>query len=192
MSDPETVARRLDASYQPWVDGLSDEQASAVLDWQGVDRQYESIQKVVRTGEGDDTERATVKNLISAVFDGRTPEDLYVWRGVRSSMRTFGLNADRLDTFESDENLILPGFAATTLSKSVAIEQFTNPPLAGGPVLLRIRVPAGTPAAWVAIAGDPELSDQYEILFGPALRLQLGSVDYADESGIPVLNLEVI
>lgn len=88
-----------------------------------------------------------------------------------------------------DVPLVTRSFLSTTIVRDVAVSEFTIPPGRGGPALLEIDVPVGTPAIWVPPLGDPMLAYQGELLL--PRRLPLSVRASRDEAGILVVDCEV-
>ncbi|HVA03757.1 MAG TPA: ADP-ribosyltransferase [Acidimicrobiales bacterium] len=120
--------------------------------------------------------RSIVGGLNELLKRWRTSEPLMVYRGLRS--RT-GLALD--------PNLESRSFLSITIARDVALGEFTVPGGPGGPVLLEISVPAGTPGVWVPALGDPAY--QSELLLGRGVQLAVR--DRRDEAGILALACEV-
>ncbi|ACV80803.1 hypothetical protein Namu_4524 [Nakamurella multipartita DSM 44233] len=186
---PRRMAALLDQAYQPWLARLSDAERAAIHAWQSLDRRYRSIQAVVRDGAGDDAALAEASALANAVLAGELPQDVEAWRGIRSCQNVFGVGINSLPTLRG-EVLTLDGFFAVTLDPRVAVAEFTRPPLPGGPVLFRIRLPAGVHAAWISLAGDSALRYQRELLLIGPIALRIGAASYAGE--VPILEVEVV
>lgn len=105
-------------------------------------------------------------------------------RGQRSLDRTFGGPPQIGQAFEVDS------FLSTSIHRYVAVEEFTEPPGPGGPVLLEIAAPAGTRALWVPPVGDPALAYQCELILPRRTRLRIDAVDTTAD--ILVVNCEVL
>lgn len=94
-----------------------------------------------------------------------------MWRGIRSTLATFGVPVDDLDKLTGiDDHFV--GFTATTISRQVAVDQFTLPELAGGAALLRLRLPVGKYAAWLR---PISMGRQLELLLPDRLRYRITS-----------------
>lgn len=189
VPDPEEIASRLDAAYASWLRALTDSQRSAIGTWQDMDRGYVHIQAAVSSGEMSAATRVVVRDLLEVTGNSLIPEDLVLWRGIRSSEQVFGISAPELRTLIGQE-VVQTRFLAGSLSESVARDQFTKPELAGGAVLLRMKVAAGIPAAWIAGAGRAEMRSQLEVLLRPRHSLRIVDVQYPD--GVPVIEVEVV
>lgn len=170
---------------------LSTRELASIRMWQRTDRAYALVQGALRGAVHPEAlsarERRDVEllidDLMAAIEAGRTREALTVYRGIRSVWRTFGI----ADPFAlSPEIRSLTGFTATSVYRSVAVSEFVT----SGGALLEIAVPAGTPALWVADAGDPRLRYQGELLFADRLRLEINRVRRRE--GLVVISAEVI
>lgn len=73
----------------------------------------------------------------------------------------------------------------------MALDEFVRPAGPGGPALLEISVPAGTPALWVPPIGDPWSGPyQGELLFDRPTRIAVRGE--RQEGGILVVDCEVM
>lgn len=189
MSDADQdLAARFTAHVRREVLPLvGDAEISALRRYQALDRSYELLNEVLRAerhpDELSDDElvavRALVRDLDVLLARWRTPEPVRVYRGLRSQVG-----------FDVDESPAVSGsFLSTTVFRDVAIGEFTVPPGPGGPALLEIEVPAGTPGVWVPPLGDPALAYQGELLLGREVRLAVRDSDV--EAGILVVDCEV-
>jgi len=111
------------------------------------------------------------------------------WRGIRSASNAFGVPTGELSSL-AGQTLRPRGLLAVTVRRAIAVDQFTVPPLSGGPVLVELRIPAGTPAAWISLAGAPALRGQHELLLRSRTRLEFGELTYDDD--LPILSAEVV
>jgi hypothetical protein len=155
---------------------LSPAVVASVRAWQGIDRRYELIQKLARgfsttsLPAGDEALARTMRlHLDAAIASGRMPFATVVYRGVRDLRRALEIEHP---THALGRHFHLKGFTATSVSRQVAINEFTQE--GGG--LLEIAVPAGVPALWVANVGLPELRRQGELLLGDGLGLHVYSL----------------
>ncbi|MFT4189877.1 MAG: ADP-ribosyltransferase [Aeromicrobium sp.] len=188
---PVEAAKKVDEDFRGWKKSLRVSEIAAITAWQGTDRRYQRIQEAIRGGASTTADDlAVARDLLSGIYRGHIPETMILWRGVRSSTATFGIPSDELERLNGTQRIESRFFAAS-LSRQAAVEQFTVPPLGGGPVIMRISVRAGTHAAWIAGVGDPSLRDQYEFLLAPGIKMRFGKVEYPDDDGIPVLHVEV-
>lgn len=202
LEEDDMLARQLDIDFKDWALGLTHEQCLALKQWQGVDRLYERIQRLLRDEAGDEeTDEKlldTLETILEAVEAGILARDVVTWRGVRSTIRSFGRpNSDLVGLVGKE--LRQDGLLAVSTSRTLALEQFTRPPLGGGPALLRVAVPAKTPAAWLPLGGDPEMQYQRELLLGPGHSLYVTKISYLASNDVsyaggtlPVLDVEVI
>lgn len=187
--DDRPLNEQFDDHFADTVDQYTPEQRDAINQWQGIDRFYERVQKVARNPDFEDDEAQEVlEHLDEAIQQAVLPDDTTLWRGIRDSHSVFGVANTDLPTLIG-ETIQSPGFLAASTSRDVAIG-FTEPSRRGGHVLLQLQFAAGTPVVWVSAAGDPELADQYEALFGAALYLHLVSVEYT--GNVPTVVAEVI
>ncbi len=184
----DELAERLGVAVQSAVlPVVTGSELAALRRYQALDRTYRLVNQVLR-GERDpeglsDDELARVRTLVrdldELVARWRTPEPIRVYRGLRSRAG-----------FDIDEGpVVSSSFLSTTVSRDVAVEEFTNPPGPEGPALLQVDVPAGTPAVWVPPLGDPDLVYQGELLLGREVRLIVR--DSRDAAGILVVDCEV-
>ena len=93
------------------------------------------------------------------VTQSLTTDDRAAIRRYQARDRTYELVAAVLRG-----QLIAETFVSTTIYRQVAIDEFTRPPGPGGPALLEVEAPAGTPGLWLPPAGDPDLAYQGELL----------------------------
>lgn len=185
----EELAARLTAHVRrdvlPLLGGL---EASALRRYQAMDRTYELVNRLLRgepqadalTDEQDAAVRDIVRRLNQVLNRWRTPEPIRAYRGLRSRV---GLD------IVADVPLVTRSFLSTTIVRDVAVSEFIKPPGPGGPALLEIDVPAGTPAVWVPPLGDPALAYQGELLLPRRLPLTVRAS--RDEAGILVVDCEV-
>jgi hypothetical protein len=162
----------------------------SVRAWQGIDRRYELVQRMVReestailAGGEESRVRTMREHLDIAVASGRAPFAMLVYRGLRDLRRALRIEHP---TEAVGRRFRLSGYTATTVSRSVAVGEFTQE--GGG--LLEIHVPEGMPALWVANVGSPELRRQGEMLLGDGIVLHVYSL--GDDGPIPVLTGEVM
>lgn len=114
------------------------------------------------------------------------PEAVEVWRGVRSTIGSFGTAAPHLED-AIGRQWIEQRFMSTTLNYQLAASEFVKP--GPHPALLRLNVRAGASAIWVPPLGIEELADQDELLFTPGVGLRILGVDQAGT--FPVITVEV-
>lgn len=171
------------------IAAMTAQERAALVEWQRSDRTYESVQRFLRTGRGSQRVEQLADVLTSAVNRGRLARDVTLWRGMRSSLRTFGIASTRLAELVGVTKPMLGLFAASA-SRHVAIGHFTLPALAGGPALMEAHVSAGTHAAWVSGAGDPRLRHQAELLLGDRKLVKVMGAEYIGD--LAVLAVEVL
>lgn len=201
MLEDDILACQLDIDFKDWATELTPAQRHALRRWQGVDRLYERIQRILRDEAGDEEDdnlTDTLETIVEAIQAGSLARDVVTWRGVRSTIRSFGRPNSNLAGLV-DEDLVQDGLLALSTSKALALKEFTQPPLGGGPALLRVAVPAKTPAAWLPLGGDPKMQYQRELLLGPGHTLHVGKISYLTvddvsypEGTLPVLDVEVL
>ncbi|MFT4189874.1 MAG: hypothetical protein QM621_15025 [Aeromicrobium sp.] len=185
------AAKKVDEDFRGWKKALRGSEIAAITAWQGTDRRYQRIQAAVSgVGSASENGERLAEELLSSVLKGRVGRDLTLWRGIRSSISTFGVDSSDLASLIG-RTLPADRFIAASLSRDVAIKEFTDPPLKGGPALLRLRVRSGTNAAWIAGAGDPALREQFEMLLRPGVLLKIEKVEYPEDVGVPVISVEV-
>lgn len=181
----DELAAYLDSRTPP--DALDPIARAAITRWQGPDRFYERVQRVIREGTDDyeATLTATVlEDLIDRCEIGRT---VICWRGERDSNRVFGVSAGDL------ANLVgrafdTVGFYAVSASRDVAEGAFTIP--GRDPVIVRAVITPNAHALWVAAAGAPELAEQQELLlFSPTVDIV--KVTFSDNGRAPVIDVEI-
>lgn len=187
-SDEELAARLTDRVRRHVVPLLGDLDVAALRRYQATDRTYELVNRLLRGEPGadelSDVQDAAVRNIVRSlnqlVNRWRTPEPFRVYRGLRSRV---GLDIG------VDVPLVTRSFLSTTIVRDVAVSEFTVPPGVGGPALLMIDVPAGTPAIWVPPLGDPALAYQGELLLPRGLPLLVRAS--RDEASILMVDCEV-
>ena len=190
MSDADQdLAARLTEHVRREVLPLEgDAEISALRRYQARDRTYELVNRLLRgdpgadelSDEQDAAVRDIVRRLNQLLNRWRTPEPIRAYRGLRSRV---GLD------IVGDVPLVTRSFLSTTIVRGVAVSEFTVPPGPGGPAILEIDVPAGTPAVWVPPLGDPALAYQGELLLPRRLPLMVRAS--RDEAGILVVDCEV-
>lgn len=188
--DGEKLAKQLDSDYADWAESLPKEQRDAILRWQGADdRFYRRIQDVFRKDADDPAALAIAESLDEAIQSGVLTRDVVMWRGVRSTTGLFGVSNTDLAGLSGTQKQV-DGFLAVSTSQSIAVEEFTRPPLGGGPALMRVSIRAGTRAAWVKLVGDPGMAYQRELLLADGHLLQLGQLTYSGD--LPIIDVEVM
>ncbi|AOE44923.1 capsid morphogenesis protein [Gordonia phage Twister6] len=187
-AERDHAAEVLDAEYAADVAELTWTERDIVEAWQRDDRTYDEFQKAAR-GESDDPylmEQA--EELDELVRRHRLRQPVQAYRGVRDTRKVFGVDNTDLAGLVGEE-LSLAGFFGTSLDRQVSLEEFTRPPLGGGPVLMEVLIPAGVRALWVSLAGDDRMRYQRELLLPSFVRVTVVDVDYAD--GVPVIRVRV-
>lgn len=187
-SDRELAARLTEHVRSDVFPLLVDTEVSALRRYQAMDRTYELVNRLLRSEPGADelsdeqdaAVRDIVRHLNRTLNRWRTSEPIRAYRGLRSRV---GLDA------VADVPLVTRSFLSTTIVRDVAVGEFTIPPGPGGPALLEIDVPVGTPAIWVPPLGDPTLAYQGELLLPRRLPLIVRAS--RDEAGILVIDCEV-
>lgn len=188
--DDDMLARQLDADFAGWASTLTPAQHAALKQWQQSDRFYERIQRILRTGVDDEEADEVLDAILEAIDAGALAREVVAWRGIRNTATAFGRSNQDLAGLVHQE-IPQDGLLPVSISKAVALAEFTDPSFGGGPALLRVTIPSRTPAAWLPLVGDPALRYQCELLLGPGHALHLSNVDYAG-GGLPVLDVEVI
>lgn len=128
-----------------------DERPRSVRRWQGRGRYYEEVQ------------RAAAKNPLArreaqlGAYDlldlaRLLPEDVLVWRGIRSVGATFGVAPYALETLVRRPVEVTSRFLSTTVYRHIAESEFTAP--GQSPALLKINARAGARAVWLPPLGD--------------------------------------
>ncbi|QWY84700.1 ADP-ribosyltransferase domain and MuF-like fusion protein [Gordonia phage YungMoney] len=187
-ADRDAAAEALDAEYADDVAELTWDERDNIAAWQRDDRTYNEYQRAAR-GESDDPylmEQA--EELDELVRRHRLRQPVQAYRGVRDTRMVFGVDNTDLAGLVGEE-LSLAGFFGTSLDRQVSLEEFTRPPLGGGPALMEVLVPAGVRALWVSLAGDDRMRYQRELLLPSFVRFTVVSVDHAD--GVPVIRIRV-
>lgn len=188
--DGESLARQLDEDFADWAQNLTRAQRAAIVRWQGADdRFYQRIQKVLREDADDPEALAMIEPVLEAVESGVLVRDVLTWRGIRNTNGLFGLPNSRLGELVGAE-VPSPGLLAVSTSRAVPVDEFTRPSFGGGPALLRVRVSAGTPAAWLKLVGSPEMAYQRELLLADGHQMLIREVSYT--GAIPIVDVEVI
>lgn len=191
-SSESSLADRLTLSAEHVARGLNPIESNLVRRYQATDRTYELVSGVLRGtltyDDLDEDDADAIARIVTALDDlttrWDTPEPLTVYRGQRSIERTFDESPRPGREFELDS------FVSTSIHRHVALEEFTEPPGPGGPVLLKISAPAGTTGLWVPPVGDPTLAYQGELILPRLTRLRISAVDTTAD--ILTVNCEVL
>ena len=125
-----------------------------------------------------------VRVLTEVTRRWRVPEPVRVYRGQRSVDRIFGSEARVGRTIQPAT------FLSTSISREVALQEFTVPAGVGGPALFEITLPAATPALWLPPVGDPELAYQGELVLPRQTSIFVRGERV--EAGILILDCEVL
>ncbi|MDZ7577245.1 MAG: ADP-ribosyltransferase [Candidatus Nanopelagicales bacterium] len=189
FDDGDDLARMLDRDFAAANRAMTEAERRAIREWQASGRSYEAIQHALRSLGRDREADRLAKALTFAIRRGSLAADAVMWRGVRSSTRTFGVPSGELGRLVGEQRR-MSGFLSVTLSRQVAELEFTRPALEGGALLLRVSVRKGTHAAWVAGVGSPRLRRQLELLLKTDRLVRIRAVSYAGT--IPVVDVEVM
>ncbi|MCC6223549.1 MAG: hypothetical protein IT201_08685 [Thermoleophilia bacterium] len=181
--DEERIIAQLDRDFSVWAAGLTTAEREAIRIYQATDLRYRLINDVRRGRRPVDSlshaEAAMVarvsESLDAAIAKGKIRFPLRVWRGARRAELQLGVPLDRVDEVLGAE-LALRGYFATTIRRQVAVDEFTSRTRSAESVLLDVSVPAEASAAWVALAGDPRLRRQAELLFPDPTRILITGV----------------
>ncbi|MFE5789558.1 phage minor head protein [Rhodococcus erythropolis] len=187
--DAEALAEQFDQDFAEPINQLSDEERAAVLRWQGMDRFYRDIQNYVRSNVQNEEAMLVADLLEDAIMAGVLQHDVVMYRGIRNVSSLIRRTNSDLERYIG-QTIETPGFLAASTSREQATSGFTRPFIGGGPVLFELTIRAGTPALWVAGAGDPAMADQQELLLGTAYSLLILGVDYS--GSVPTVQAEVI
>jgi hypothetical protein len=181
----------LDEAFRAWAEGLTAKQRRALLRWQADNNGYAEFPRYVREPGVTFDRRldGIVVQLTTAILAGRTPADLVVWRGVRSSVDAFGVAASRLHELVGVER-VMEGFLSTSFDEDVVRDAFLDPAGTGGAVLIELGVRAGTPAAWLPLGGWSGQTGECELLLLPGRRILVGGV--TSDGDQPILRGEVL
>lgn len=186
-ADQDLAARLTEHVRRELLPLVDDAEIVALRRYQALDRSYELVNAVLRAERHPDelsndelvAVRALVRDLDVLLARWRTPEPVRVYRGLRSRVG-----------FDVDESpAVSRSFLSTTVFRDVAVREFTVPPGPGGPAVLEIDVPAGTPGVWGPPLGDRALAYQGEVLLGREVRLVVRDSDF--KAGILVVDCEV-
>lgn len=184
---PSDARAVLDAHYRSFM--LATPMIEAVHYWQ--EGGYRTINDIRRGGPGLHERRLALMhdpNLEDAASRATTPVALVAWRGLRHIERMVG-SASIADLV--GETVWDSGFAATSLRRHVAVRFASSWPPQGQKALLRVVIPAGTPALWVPPVSLPQYGDQEELLLPPGLALLIRSVAEPDDRGIIEIEVHV-
>ncbi|QMU22066.1 phage minor head protein [Gordonia rubripertincta] len=187
-ADSDAAAEVLDAEYSADDAALTPDERAIIEAWQRDDRTYDEFQRAAR-GESDDPHfMGQAEELDELVRRHRLAQPVQAYRGVRNTRKVFGVDNTELAGLVGQE-VPLAGFFGTSIDRRVAIDEFTRPPLGGGPALIEVLIPAGMRALWVSLSGDPRMRYQRELLLPSFVTISVLEVDYTD--GVPVIRVGV-
>ncbi|MDI9898465.1 phage minor head protein [Rhodococcus sp. IEGM 1409] len=187
--DAEALAGQFDRDFAEPISQLSDEERAAVRRWQGMDRFYRRIQDVVRNEAEDEEAQDVIDALLPLLSGNAVQSDVVLYRGIRNVSTLIRRTNSDLERYIG-QTIPTPGFLAASTSREQATSGFTRPFVGGGPVLFELTVRAGTPAFWIAGAGDPAMTDQRELLMDVTMSLLIVGVNYS--GNVPTVQAEVI
>lgn len=187
--DAEALAEQFDQDFAEPINQLSDEERAAVLRWQGMDRFYRRMQDVVRNEAEDEEAQDVIDALLPLISGNAVQSDVVLYRGIRNVSTLIRRTNSDLERYIG-QTIPTPGFLAASTSREQATSGFTRPFVGGGPVLFELTVRAGTPAFWIAGAGDPAMADQRELLMDVTMSLLIVGVNYS--GNVPTVQAEVI
>jgi hypothetical protein len=144
------------AAYADWAKGLNTKETRALREYTGSD--YVDMNRALRTGQIPPGEKERIDTLTKALERGKLKEDITVFRGVRR-LADLGVDASKLQYGDLIQE---KGFSSTSLKSDVSSSSF------GTGALFRIRVPAGTPGAYVnASSSGSSIPREKEFLLPP-------------------------
>lgn len=150
--------------YKQWASSLSSAEKSAVRVYTGSG--YHALNGALRSGHVDQLTRQTVDTLSEALHRGQLSHGLVVNRGISGDLSVFGLDPA---TLRPGMVLKDPAFWSTTVKPTASF---------GGAVKFEIRLPKGTPGAYVnAARGSSQHPGEMEFLI-PAGSVQFRIVEY--------------
>ncbi len=185
----------LDRDFAPWEHETPPSQGRAARAWQDPRIQanrrriYQDIQAGIRSGDADPEIVALIADLDALIQRGRLARDVFVWRGQRSAINTFGLESDDLSQLVGTRRPSV-GLLGTSVHRAVAMRQFAAPKGPGGAFLLGMRAPKGIPAAWLRNLGRADMVEQSELLFGSGRSWSF--YDFVLLDGTPTLLADLI
>lgn len=187
--DAPRIAALLDEDFAVVNADLSRAEREAVVRWQKVGRGYEAVQSFYRVGAASGDVVQWAASLDRVVAGGALARDIEAWRGIRSSYAAFGVPASEIGILRGKHRKF-SGLSSATLSKSVALADFTRPELEGGPTLLRLSLPRRLRAAWIAGIGHADFRAQMELLLPDRLEYVIRTATVVE--GIVVVDVEVV
>jgi hypothetical protein len=160
----------LAAATAPWRRSLDATERAAIDAWRGP--ASFDIARGLRAGTIAAEDAPIVDALDGALATARTPFALVVWRGIRDRAA--------LGRLIPGEVVTDAAFVATATRKRAARG------FAGGArgMVLEIRVPAGTAAAWLKGLGPAAFRDQPELLLARGTRFRVVSVAADERSAV--------
>jgi hypothetical protein len=181
----EYSAARLTTLFANQAAAASDKQRASVDLWQGKgERLYREVQRAV-SGQDADAAAYDVADDLQDLMEP-LPENVVVWRGVRSAEAVFGVPSENLEELVGTDRVV-PRFFATSLDRNLAEDEFTRP--GPCPALYRIAAQAGTPALWVPPLGRVSEVYQQELLFPPGVVVRILNV--VRTYSVPIVEVEV-
>ena len=183
--DAATLAARLTWIFVDQTAAATPEQRAAVVRWQGRDRFYHEVQLAVLEDTAASNDARDVADSLTSLAVPIT-QAVVVWRGIRSTVRTFGVPVEQLPTLIG-RRFDIDRFFSTTVDQRVAEGEFTDPGRA--PALYKITVQAGTEAVWLPPLGDPEEARQQELLLLPGSEARIVAVETS--GAVPIVVVEV-
>ncbi len=173
------IFAQMDRDFAAWSEALTADQRSALIEWQKTDRFYDQVQSALRGSPSNASARRAAATLASAVQGGRLATETSLWRGVRNWHSI-------LSGLHPGATADIQGMFATSVLRSVAHGEFA---VGRNPLLLEMRLPPDTRAAWVAGVGNPRLRQQGEVLMLPNATIRIGELRYSES--VPVARVEV-
>lgn len=158
------------------------QQRAAVARWQSMDRFYEKVQEALG-GSGDPEALEVAQEL--ADLARPLPEEIEIWRGIRSTVKTFNVGVEHLELIVGRE-WVEERFMSTTIREN-ATPEFTHP--GNSPAILHIIARVSAPAVWIPPLGGTETARQNELLFTQGIGVRILGVDITGD--IPVIRMEV-
>lgn len=176
-----TSAGRMSFLFAQQASNATAGQRRSVRYWQRRDRSYERVQSAL---SGLGAEASDVLRVASDLVDLAVPvpEDVRVWRGIRSIERTFhGVLAE--GRFVG----VVERFMSTTVYRRIARHEFTEP--GASPAILAVYVRQGVFASWLPPIGGGDSASQGELLLSPGCFLRI--LEVSDSSAIVSIEVEV-
>lgn len=181
----EEVASLLTEVFRWQTEAATDEQRTSVRRWQNRDKFYQQVQRAAAQEVGVPEEaHAVMEDLITLAEP--LPDEVTVWRGIRSVERTYGVPTQHLGTLIGATRQIAR-FLSTSVDRSIVENEFVEP--ATSPAILRVHAARGTHAVWIPPLGEKQHACQLELLFLPTALMRILKVDCS--GNMPVLFVEV-